>query len=202
MNRKVMAEVNSKTVTFVALMGALGNILFGLSNYLGPIVPGVSIDLSHIPTFIAALYGGPIVGLVTGFIVGLFPGIQYGPLSPFGSWVALIALPVGKSLTGFTAGLLCRILGVDRRNHKSLFTVPLILSSYVPECLFTIFYFVVLMPYLVGSGGIGILAFVLPKAWAEIAFMSIFMAALVGNNGFSLFIANHFSNQRIAKVVK
>jgi uncharacterized membrane protein len=192
----VLAGVNSKTVAFVAFMGALGNILFGLSNYLGPIVPGVSIDLSHIPTFIAAIYGGPIVGLITGLIVGLFPGIQYGPMSPSGSWLALIALPVGKSLTGFTAGLLYRTLDVDRRNYKSLLTVPLVLSSYVPECLFTVFYFVVLSPYLVGSGGIGILAFVLPKAWAEIVFMSFFMAALIGNNGFSLFIANHFSNRR------
>ncbi len=194
--------MNSKNIAFVALMGALGNILFGLSNYLGPIIPGVSIDLSHIPTFITAIYGGPIIGLFTGLIVGIFPGIQYGPLSPFGSWVALIGLPIGKSLTGLTSGLLYRILGMDRRSYKSLFTVPLVLASYIPECLFTIFYFVALLPYLVGSGGIGILTFVLPKAWAEIIFMSFFMAALVGNNGFNNFIANYFSGQKVSSKSK
>jgi len=190
--------VNSKSIAFVALMGALGNILFGLSNYLGPIVPGVSIDLSHIPTFITALYGGPVIGFFTGLIVGIFPGIQYGPLSPFGSWVALIGLPIGKSLTGLSSGLLYRILRMDRRNRKSLFTIPLVLASYIPECLFTVFYFVTLLPYLVGSGGIGMLTFVLPKAWAEIVFMSFFMAALVGNSGFNSFVANHFSGQKVS----
>ncbi|MCW4021162.1 MAG: hypothetical protein NWF14_08050 [Candidatus Bathyarchaeota archaeon] len=186
--------MNSKTITFVSLMGALGNLLFALSNYLGPIVPGVSIDLSHIPTFIAALYGGPLTGSLTGLIVGIFPGIMYGPTSPSGSWLALIGLPLGKALTGLTAGLLQRTLSIDHKKYKSLFTLPLVLISYIPECLFTVFYFLVLWPIFVGLGGEFILIFVLPKAWAEIAFMSFFMAALVGNIGFNSFVANFFGS--------
>jgi len=187
--------MDSKTIALVALMGALGNILFGLSNYLGPLVPGVSIDLSHIPTFIAALYGGPAVGFAAGLIVGIFPGIQYGPLSPFGSWIALIGLPVGKALTGLTSGLVYQVLEMDRRNRRSLLTVPLVLVSYVPEAIFTVFYFVTLLPFVVGRGGAGMLMFILPKAWAEITFMSFFMAALVGNQGFNSFVANHFGHK-------
>ena len=153
--------MDSKQIAFVALMGALGNILFIISSYLGPIVPGISLDLSHIPTFIAAIYGGPLIGFLSGLLVGVFPGIRFGPLSPYGSWVALIALPVGKSLTGLTAGLLYKTLKIgQKRANKSLLTIPLVLVSYVPECIFTIFYFVVLLPYIVGTGGFGILAFI------------------------------------------
>ena len=183
--------MNSKHIAFVALMGALGNILFLISSLLMPIVPGVSLDRSHIPTFIAAIYGGPLVGFLTGLLIGILPGIQYGPLSPSGSWLALVALPIGKSLTGITAGMLCESFQInERRTNRSLLTIPLVLLSYVPECLFTIFYFTVLLPYVVGVGGPFLLAFILPKAWLEIAFMSFFMAALVGNNGFNSFIAN------------
>ena len=183
--------MDSKTIAFMALMGALGNILFLISFYLGPIAPGVALDLSLITTFIAALYGGPLIGFLTGLFVGIFPGIYFGPMG-HGSWLGLIALPIGKSLTGFTAGLLCKGLNINQRRHKSILTVPLVLVSFIPECIFTVVYFVTLLPYLIGGGGAAILTFVLPKAWAEIVFMSFFMAALVGNHGFSAFIANFF----------
>jgi len=186
-------KVNSKTIAFIALMGALGNILFIISYHLGPIIPGaVTIDLSHVPTFIAAIYGGPLIGLLTSLIVGIFPGIYYGPFGQ-GSWLGLIGLPVGKALAGLTAGLLYKALRVSQRDHKSLLTIPLVLISYIPECIFTVLYFILFLPYFIGSGGIGILIFVLPKAWAEIIFISFFMAALIGNNGFNSFIANFFA---------
>jgi len=188
--KKVNKRLNAKTLAFIALMGALGNILFMISSYIAPIIPGDALDLSHIPTFIAAIYGGPLTGFITGLLVGILPGIQFGPLSPHGSWVALWALPLGKSLTGLTMGLLCRVVRVDERGYKSILTVPLILLSYIPECIFTIVYFVVLLPCLIGSGGMIILMSVLPKAWVEIIFMSFFIAALRGNNGFNSFIQN------------
>ena len=145
--------MNSKHIAFIALMGALGNILFLTSSLLVPIVPGVSLDLSHIPTFIAAIYGGPLIGFLT--------------------------------------GLLCEFFQINERGaNRSLLTIPLVLLSYVPECLFTIFYFTVLLPYVVGVAGAFQLAFILPKAWLEVVFMSFFMAALIGNNGFNSFIEN------------
>ncbi|MEM2914210.1 MAG: LytS/YhcK type 5TM receptor domain-containing protein [Candidatus Bathyarchaeia archaeon] len=187
--------MKTKTIAFITMMGALGNILFVISNYLGPIVPGVSIDLSHIPTFIAAIYGGPLIGFLTGLIAGILPGIYYGPLGA-GSWVGLIGLPIGKSIAGISAGLLFKNVGMKQRN-KSLLAVPLILISYVPECIYTILYFIALLPFFVGSGGAGLLIFVLPKAWAEIIFIGFFIAALVGNTGFNSFLADFFGFQNI-----
>lgn len=188
-------NLDSKNIAFISLMGTLGNILFIISNYLGQIAPGVSIDLSHIPTFIASLYGGPLLGFLTGMLVGVLPGIQYGPLSPHGFWLTIILLPIGKSLTGLTAGLICKILGVNRSDCRSLIIVPLVLASYIPECLYTIFYFIMLLPILAGIGAASMLAFILPKAWVEILFMSILMAALKGNNGFNSFVATLISER-------
>jgi riboflavin transporter FmnP len=184
--------MDPKKIAFISLMGALANVLFLISYHLGPITQGVALDLSLLTVFIAALYGGPTLGFITGLFAGIFPGIYFGPLGT-GSWLGLIGLPIGKAITGLTAGLLYKGLGIDQRSRKSVLTVPLILVSYIPECIYTIVYFVTLLPYFIGGGGIGILAFVLPKAWAEILFMSFFMAALVGNHGFSTFIANFFA---------
>jgi len=183
--------MNSKAIAFIALMGALGNVLFFISFHLGSIAEGVALDLSLITTFVAAFYGGPLIGFLTGLFVGVFPGIYFGPLG-HGSWLGLIGLPIGKSLTGLTAGLLCKGFNVNQRRHNSLLTVPLVLVSYIPECIFTVSYFVILLPYFIGGGGPAILAFVLPKAWVEIVFMSFFMAALAGNHGFNSFMANFF----------
>lgn len=184
--------MDSKGIAFIALMGALGNSLFLISNYVMPIIPGeVSLDLALIPVFISAFYGGPLVGFLTGLFAGIFPGIYYGPLG-LGSWLGLIGLPIGKALTGFFAGSLSKGLDVDQKPRKSVLTVPLVLVSYIPECIYTIAYFVILLPSLIGGGGVGILAFVIPKAWVEIILISFFMAALVGNHGFSNFIANFF----------
>lgn len=185
-------KMDSKGVAFMAMMGALGNILFLISYYAGPIIPGeVALDLALLTVFIAAFFGGPKVGFLTGLFAGIFPGIYFGPLG-VGSWLGLICLPAGKALTGLTAGLFYKGLDVDQKPHKSILTVPLVLVSYVPEFIYTIAYFVILLPYFIGGGGAGILVFVLPKAWVEIALISFFMAALVGNLGFKTFISSFF----------
>jgi hypothetical protein len=132
---------------------------------------------------------------MTGLLAGILPGIFFGPLGQ-GSWVGLIGLPIGKSLAGLTLGLLQHGLKMQQRNRQSILTVPLVIVSYIPECIFTIFYFVSLLPFFIGGGGVGILAFVLPKAWAEIVVMSFLMAALVGNQGFSNFVNNFFAYRK------
>jgi len=187
--------MDSKAVSFVIMMGVLGNILFYISSQFGYIAPGVAVDFSHVGVFIAALYGGPAIGFVTGLLAGILPGIVFGPMGQ-GSWVGLIGLPIGKSLAGLTLGLLHNGLKINRRKRPSILTLPIVLISYIPECIFTIFYFVSLLPFFIGGGGAGILAFVLPKAWAEIIVMSFLMAALVGNQGFSNFVNNFFSYRK------
>ena len=188
--------MDSRTIAFMALMGALGNILFLFSYYVGPIIPGeVGLDLALMTVFIAAFYGGPFIGFLTGLFAGILPGIYFGPLG-LGSWLGLICLPLGKALTGFTAGLFYKGLDVDQRPRKSILTIPSVLVSYIPEFIFTIAYFVVLLPNLIGGGGVGILAFVLPKGWVEVVFISFFMASLVGNRGFSTFISNFIARYK------
>ena len=187
-----MVKMDTRKITFVTMMAALGNVLFLISFHLGPIAPGVAFDFSLTTTFIAAFYGGPILGLVTGLFVGLFPGIYFGPLGT-GAWLGLVGLPIGKALTGLTAGLLAKKLDLGVKGRSSLLAAPVVLLAYVPECLFTVAYFTYLMPYFIGGGGFGMLFFILPKAWVEIIIIGVLMAALVGNYGFISFINRFFA---------
>jgi riboflavin transporter FmnP len=192
--------MDSKAVSFIAIMGALGNILFLISYYIGPIAQGVAFDFSLVGVFIAGFYGGPVVGLATGLIAGSLPGVYFGPIA--GNWIGLIGLPVGKALTGLTSGLLYKGLKIDQKQRGSILTVPVTLISYVPEFLFTVFYFLVLFSYFVGPFGMVILVTVAPKAWIEVVVMSFLMAALVGNKGFCDFANNFFTYRKQINTVK
>ena len=192
---------SSRTIAFVALMGALGNVMFVVSQTIfknGPI----ALDLSHIGTFIAAVYGGPLVGLLTGIIVGIGPGLYFGYLGGSLGLLGLIGLPLGKALTGLTVGYLARFFKIDSTKHPSWKVPVATLVGYIPECLFTVLFFesfvVILLPgvaaYLTQSGSMG--AFVISlmaKAWIEIAVLTVFMGALVGNNGFNEFVSRVFT---------
>ncbi|UCE43692.1 MAG: hypothetical protein JSV57_04870 [Candidatus Bathyarchaeota archaeon] len=183
--------MDSKTISFVAMMGVLGSILFLISYYVGPISPGVALDFSLVGAIIAGVFGGPFIGFASGLFVGVLPGIFFGPLGT-GSWLGLIGLPIGKALTGLTSGLIAKNLSIAEKRHCSLM-IPVVLISYIPECLFTIAYFIYLMPLFLGGGpGLGILAFILPKAWGEVVIISFLMAALAGNIGFRDFVSKFF----------
>jgi len=185
------AALSSRVITFIAMMGALGNILSAFS--IGLTMAGtVGLDLSLIAVFIAAIYGGPFIGFVTGLISGIVPGIYFGFLAPMGGqgWLALIGLPIGKSLTGLTTGSLYKVFNVNRKTSQSIFTIPIILVGYIPECFFTVFYFLGFVPFFLGWISIPLLITILIKAWLEVAFMSVLMGALAGNGGFKTFMAN------------
>ncbi len=183
--------MNSKTVAFVITMAALGNVLsfipIGLSR-----VGQVGFDLSHATTFTVAFYGGPILGFLTALIGGVTAGVQFGPLGWL-SWLGLIGLPLGKSLTGFTSGVLFKGLKIDRKSKPSLFMIPLVLLGYIPEFLFTVFFFLVLVPYFLGWLDIALLVSISVKAWMEMAVMSVLMGALVGNSGFTAYMSTFFN---------
>ncbi|RLF11301.1 MAG: hypothetical protein DRJ62_03895, partial [Thermoprotei archaeon] len=71
-------RLSTKTVALIGLMGALGNALFAISTPLLQWTSGfvgISIDLSHIGTLMAAIFGGPLAGFLTGFIAGVLPGV-------------------------------------------------------------------------------------------------------------------------------
>lgn len=182
-------EMNSRVASFTAVMVALANILAALSIGLTR-VGQVGLDFSNIAVFVAAIYGGPYLGLVVGLLGGIVSGVNFGLLGGLG-WLGLIGLPVGKALTGLTTGALCKAFNITRRGNRSLLTIPLVLIGYVPEFLFTIAFFIVLVPYFLGPAPwltMGLVISILAKAWLEIFLMSAFMGALTGNVGFTTFI--------------
>jgi hypothetical protein len=194
--------MNAKTVSFILIMGVLGNVLFAVSSYAVPLAFGVSLDFSLIAAYIAGFYGGPVIGFISGLFVGIFPGVMYGPMG-MGSWLGLFGLPLGKGLTGLTAGIIARSLGIGRRPHSSLMTVPATFLAYIPECIYTYAYFACLMPFFLGSGGpLIFLYFILPKALGEVTIISFLMAALIGNTGFNNFVNAFFIKSLISPKVK
>lgn len=193
--------MKAKTISFVAMMGVLGNVLFAISYYTGNIAPGIALDFSLVAAYIAGLYGGPLIGLISGIFVGALPGIMFGPMG-MSSWLGLIGLPLGKGLTGLTAGIFARSLGLRRKQHSSVIAFPIVFLSYIPECLFTYAFFTYLMPYFIGSGSSIIFYSILPKALAEITVMSFLMAALIGNHGFNGFVSKFFGRPYILPRIK
>jgi LytS/YehU family sensor histidine kinase len=172
------------------MMGALGTALFAISYSLGQIAPSVALDFSLIGAFIAGFYGGPIVGFVSGLFVGILPGVMFGPLG-MGGVFGLIGLPFGKALSGLSAGLIARSLKFGHKPRSSLWGVPSTLLAYVPECIFTYGYFVLVSGP--EAGPFIFFSFILPKALLEVSIISILMAALMGNSGFSNFVRAHFT---------
>jgi riboflavin transporter FmnP len=194
--------MDAKTVAFTLMMGALGNLLFAVSYHVGQLAPGVALDFSLLAAFIAGFYGGPMIGLFSGLLVGILPGIMFGPMG-MGSWLGLVGLPLGKGLTGLTAGILARALSLGRNRYSSLLAVPTTLLAYVPECLYTYAYFAFLMPFFLGSGGAAVfIYYILPKALAEVVIMSFFMAALMGNSGFNNFLSRFFLTPSVHAGIK
>jgi len=175
-------------------MSALGTFFSGISLHVAPILSAVSgqggaaLDLSHIATFIAAIFSGPYAGAITGFLSGIYAGYYFGYVMGSLGLLSLIGVPFGKALTGLMAGFLYKKLKINNRSKPSTLTVPIILISYIPECIFTIFYFLYMVPYFYGFAMSFMIPIVIPKAWIEIFVMSLLMGALAGNTGFREFI--------------
>lgn len=192
-----MGTQDSRTVVLVAVLGALGNILSGLSIFSAPLIPSIpfgavsvslALDLSHLSTFIGALIGGPMVGTLTGFISGALAAYQFGFAQ--GNIITGVALPIGKALTGLAAGLLMTRLGLLRRERRPLLLVPTTVLAYVPEGLYTAFIFIVLFPAVYGlplSVVYLITAQILVKAFFEMLVLGIVVAALLSNRAFQNF---------------
>jgi LytS/YehU family sensor histidine kinase len=191
-----------RKIVFVALMGALGNVMFVVSQTFFK-ASQIALDLSHIGTFVAAVYGGPWIGFLTGLIVGIGPGLNFGYFGGSLGLLGLIGLPVGKALTGLTVGYITKFLKLQNAKRSAWKVSLATLVGYVPECIFTVVYFewlvVILLPDVAASftlyfGSIHLLVLsVLAKAWVEIALLSIFMGTLVGNNGFNDFVTRVFT---------
>jgi hypothetical protein len=195
-------EPKSSVAAFTAVMVALANVLSALSLGLTRIGQ-IGLDLSNIATFLAGIYGGPYIGFLVGLLGGVVAGVNFGLLGGLG-WLGLIGLPLGKSLTGLTTGVLYRVFNVNRRANRSLLTIPIVLLGYVPEFFFTILFFLVLVPYFLGPAPwftMALLISILAKAWLETFVMSVLMGALTGNVGFTHFITSILTSHKASKLI-
>ncbi|MEM3622675.1 MAG: hypothetical protein QXR76_02760 [Candidatus Bathyarchaeia archaeon] len=203
--------MDAKQTAFVAAMSALGLLLSAISINLAPLLSvvgqgGAALDLSHVATFIAAIFGGPFIGAVVGFLSGIYAGYYFGYVMGSLGILSLIGVPFGKALTGLTAGFLYKKLKINNSSRPSTLTVPTILISYIPECIYTIIYFLYIVQIVYGWGMDFMIPIVIPKAWIEITVMSLLMGALAGNVGFREFISRFLNPLQLegysAKTVK
>lgn len=160
-----------RQVAFVASMGALGNVLALLTVSIPTPVTQVALDLSHVATLIVALYSGPVLGGITGALVSIVPFYRFGVTGWFGPVVGFLIIPL-KSLTGITAGAL------GKKLRPGLAT----LLGYVPECVATYLYFMVIVPFFLPDVAPyitqGFVVFVLSKAWLELGIIAVIMEAI------------------------
>jgi riboflavin transporter FmnP len=186
--------LDTKRTAFVGMLSALGIVLSAISLNIAPIVGDAALDLSHIATFIGAIFGGPVVGATVGLLGGLYAGYHFGFVFGQGP-IAVIGTPLGKAMTGLVAGLLYKKLKIINGSGRSIWVIPATLLSYIPECLYTVFYFLYIMTLVNGQGMAYLIPIVIPKAWIEIIVMSILMGALAGNKGFREFVNRYLHVQ-------
>jgi len=184
------SRFTAKNLTYTAIMAALGTALSILSIELVHLAPTqISLDLSHLGTFLVAIPGGPIIGAITGAIVGIYPGIAFGYTQGTMGILGLVGLPLGKALTGAFCGITQRLL---KRPFLS------VIIGYVPECLFTLWLFALVCPAVLGWDpyfSLIILGIpILMKAWIEILAMSFIMESVFQIRGIVHMLRTIFPN--------
>ena len=190
--------MDSKQTAFIAIMSAMGIALSLFSLNVGLISVAVAgqgaaaLDLSHIATFVAAIFGGPYIGGTVGFLSGIYAGYYFGYVAGGLGLLSLIGVPIGKAMTGLLAGFLYKKLAIGGNSRRSVWAIPITLVSYVPESLYTAIYFLYIVT-LVGTPAMSfMLPLVIPKAWVEIGVMSLIISVLAGNMGFRQFTTRLF----------
>ncbi len=190
--------MDAKQIAFVAIMSAMGIALSLFSLNVGLISVavagqgGAALDLSHIATFVAAIFGGPYIGGTVGFLSGIYAGYYFGYIIGGLGLLSLIGVPIGKAITGLLAGFLYKKLAIGDNSRRSLWAIPITLVSYVPESLYTAIYFVYIVTLVGTPAMFFMLPIVIPKAWIEIGVMSLIMSVLAGNTGFRQFTTRLF----------
>jgi len=191
-------HIGSKGLVFAAMMAALGNVLSFLSMQLtqapnvslGPVSVSLALDLSHLATFIASLFGGPLVGGLTGLVGGLVAAFEFGFSK--GNFVTGFGLPLGKAMTGVAAGYVFR--WVYREGGAGRLVVSTVVS-YVPEALLTLVLFVYVLPPVTGlpvALATAVAVQIVVKAFVEMVILGIILAGLMSNLGFKTYARGYF----------
>jgi hypothetical protein len=163
--------LKSKAVAYVAMMSALGTILGLISMLLVPFGPNIALDLSHIGTYLVALPGGPILGLIAGALVGVIPGFRF----------ANAALIPGKMMTGVTVGLIAflfkKIPKYKENKALQIISIPIAgIFGYIPEAIFTIWDLKIVMVF---PGADAAIMTIMIKAFIEIVVISCLMTLIL-----------------------
>jgi LytS/YehU family sensor histidine kinase len=194
------SRIGSKTLTFAATMAALGNALSFLSIQLTPLAPNIplgpvtvslALDLSHLSTFIASLFGGPIVGGLTGLLSGFVAAFEFGFSK--GNVVTGVGLPLGKAMTGVAAGYVFQWLYEEDRPIRLVASTVI---AYVPEALLTLALFRYVLPAVVGlpaSLATAIAIQIVVKAFFEMILLGLIILGLSQNVGFSNYARGYFA---------
>lgn len=182
-------RMGSREWSFVLMMSALGNVLAFIT--IAPtMIQQIALDFSLLPVYIAAIFGGPVVGGITGLLAGIIPSIWFGPLGNLGPLG--ITASIGKAIVGITAGLLARV--IRPLSRSSIYHVPVVLLSYIPEAFWIYAVFSIMVPLLLPGAPIFLYGLWLPilvKGLFEVCVMAAFMSALGGHQGFRSFVTNN-----------
>jgi len=184
-----MPALSTRDLTFALSMGALGNVLAAIT--IAPtMVRQVALDFSSLPVFVAAVFAGPVVGALAGFVAGILPSAFFGFI---GGQLGILGFgtSVGKAISGITVGLLTR--AVKSSQQRTLVLIPIVLLGFVPEAAWIYVLFTVFIPFVLPNEAF-LSAFVVPiltKACFEIAVMSVFTATLAGHSGFRTFLDHY-----------
>ena len=178
-----------RDLTFAVSMGAVGNVLAAIT--IAPTMfRQVALDFSSLPVFIGAVFGGPVVGALTGFLAGILPSAFFGFI---GGQLGILGFgtSVGKAISGFSVAVLTRM--VKSSQARTALLIPIVLLGFVPEAAWIYILFAVFIPAFMPSQA-SLSAFLVPilaKAWFEIVVMSVFTSAIAGHAGFRTFLARH-----------
>ena len=191
----------SKNLMFIAIMASLGNVLSFITMQISPIVPNIplgpvsislAIDISHLTTFIAAIYGGPIVGGLTGAIGGFVAAFEFGFSQ--GNIVTGIGLPLGKAITGVTAGYI-----FNRIKEIRYSKIIAAILSYIPEAILTYLLFKYLLPSFTGIPvgiAVTISMQIIIKAFIEMIILGSLLSWLTANQGFRRLAEGFFEKKQ------
>jgi len=131
--------------------------------------------------------------MYAGALVGIFPGIHFVFIGGSLGFLGLLGLLLGKALTGFTARWLVKTLKISNPEGRSMLVVPSLLIGYIPECIFTVLFFLGIIPLFLGWSSVPMLVAILTKAWIEIAILSFIMLAFIRNRSFTRYVKSAIS---------
>lgn len=181
-------------------MSALGNVLSYISIQLAPLVPSIpfgpvsvslALDLSHLTTFISAIFGGPIVGGLVGLIGGMVAAFEFGFSK--GNIISGVAIPIGKAMTGIVAGFIFTRFKMEFKRHLLVLGT---VFSYIPEGIFTILIFTVLYPLYFNMPNVianAIATQIFVKAIIEMVLLGTLLIGFSSNKSFIKYSKEYFS---------